>query len=64
MNDYRFCFKHSGRSDHQFECDADAMMKARELLSTMQKIHSDEEVFIWCKTPDSKLSYRYVGAYK
>lgn len=63
MNTYKFVWKQLGTSEHLYECDADAMMAARETLAHIKNIHPTEQITVFAQNEDGK-TYRFVVAYK
>lgn len=62
MKHYVFTFPMGHRASYKFECDADAMMRARDVLKTMYKISSAvSKVDIWEFLGGGR--YRYVQSF-
>lgn len=60
---YKFVWKSCGiTSTFYYECDADAMMAAREFLETQKLINPREQVQIYAVKDDNR--YRFVAVYK
>lgn len=60
---YKFVWKSCGITNtFYYECDADAMMAAREFLETQKLINPREQVQVYAVKDDNR--YRFVVAYK
>lgn len=63
MEKYTYMYNNAISSTHRHECDADAMMNAREELKTMHTItETINQVNVWRHTAPNR--YSYVVSYK
>lgn len=63
MTVYKFVWKSCGTDVYSYENDADAMMAARKLLTTMKIIKPQEQVQVYAQIDNGKY-YRFIVAYK